>query len=103
MRSKRSLEGEIWVDHRESPGISPQQAAGGWLSVAGGQQYESAVYTCGHCRMLLLSDPLRTISHEWCAGCDHYLCYRCMALRHRTLRCDSAAARRDRFLATGRI
>jgi hypothetical protein len=95
--SNRSLEGEILIDHRDSPGMTPAQA-GSWLAVAGGTAYESAIYTCGHCRFMVVIEPKRTRQRAWCGACAQYLCDDCEGIRHVTLRCHSAAQRRDQCL-----
>ena len=88
--SKRSLEGELYIDHRASPGVSPEIAA--WMGldaghVAKGQIVESAVVTCAHCQAVVVLRPDRTRERGWCAKCDKYLCDACTYQLHVTLEC----------------
>src|SRR4051812_10704148 len=78
MPSKRSHEGYLLIDHRNSPGIPDEAAVKAGLPVGAGRGiYESATYTCSHCQTIVVINPLRTRAREWCAKCDHYLCDRC--------------------------
>ena len=96
MRSKRSHEGELLIDHRHSPGLSPERlTAPGGLAVAGGELYESAVYTCSHCQFAVVINPERTRERAWCSGCDRYICDECDVRRRITLTCDSFERRLD--------
>lgn len=65
MKSLRSQEGYILIDHRSSPGTP---------SVPGGATYESATFTCSHCHRVVIVNPLRNRPHDYCAKCNHYLC-----------------------------
>ena len=84
MRSKRSREGEIVIDHRASPGLTPAQVAGFAPAVAKGELYESAVVVCGHCDAAVILEPKRTRDRGWCPKCDRYTCDDCEALRAKT-------------------
>ena len=94
--SKRSLEGELLIDHSASPGLTPEQAAGFSVAVAGGEVYESAINTCAHCQAMVVINPQRTRDRGYCAKCDKYLCDECGYRLHVTLTCDSVARRLDR-------
>lgn len=90
MRSKRSLEGEILIDHRASPGLSPEDAS--WMGVqpglvAKGQLFEAPIITCSHCQAMVVPNTARTRDRAWCSKCDKYICDDCAALMHRTLEC----------------
>ncbi|HET7619144.1 MAG TPA: hypothetical protein VFK20_11590 [Vicinamibacterales bacterium] len=94
--SKRSLEGELLIDHRNSPGLTPEDLAGfDAPAVAGGQTLESAIYVCGHCQYTVLKNPDRTRDREWCPGCDTYICDECAAVRRLTLSCNDVNRRID--------
>ena len=77
MGSKRSQEGYLVIDHRNSPGV-PQSVVGhtGKVSpaVPGGQLYESATVTCAHCQAIVILNPKRTRPRNYCAKCDDYVC-----------------------------
>ena len=96
MFSKRSLEGELLIDHRASPGLTAKDVAGLDVPVVGaGQVFESATNTCNHCSALIVLNPLRTRDRQWCSYCDKYICDGCAAELKRTLRCNSVSSRLD--------
>ena len=81
--SKRSMESYLEIDHRESPGITPEQAARaglGTMSVGAGQVMKSAVTHCSNCETMVVLNPNRTRERHWCSKCDAYHCDTC-ALR----------------------
>ena len=93
MRSKSQQQGEILIDHRNSPGITPEWAAANGVSgpiVGAGKIFESGLKNCCHCGADVIMHPQRTRAREWCWKCDAYICDGC-GLRmkvegvHRTL------------------
>ena len=79
MRSKRSQEGYLLIDHRESPGVSADlvHRSGKDAPVVGkNATFESATITCSHCQAVVILNPLRTRPRNYCAKCDHYVCDR---------------------------
>lgn len=96
MFSKRSLEGEIVIDHRASPGLTRAQVgAVDAPVVAGGTVYESAIYTCSHCQFAVVINPKRTRERGYCPKCDRYVCDECERLRVKTFECHSVARQFD--------
>ena len=96
--SKRSLEGEIFIDHRASPGLSPEDAL--WMGVdpklvAKGQVFEAPIITCSHCQAMVVINPDRQRGRERCAKCDKYICDECYAAMHITLECRNFDRRLD--------
>lgn len=97
--SKRSLEGEILIDHRASPGLPPEFAV--WMGVdpklvAKGQVFEAPIFTCAHCQAGVIINPDRSRPREVCLKCGgKYICDECAAVMHHTLRCHSFARRLD--------
>lgn len=88
MFSKRSLEGEFMIDHRNSPGLTAEDLAGfPSPAVAGGELYESALITCGHCRSVVILNPNRSRERGYCPKCDRYMCDECEFLRAQTFAC----------------
>lgn len=79
--SKRKFEGLLIVDHRESPGVTPEQARGHGPAVGAGQLLETPTYTCVHCQRIVIMNPLRTRPRVYCQKCDDYTCDECEALR----------------------
>lgn len=78
MRSKRRLEGELLIDHRDAPSdIDPAIVAR--MSVPGpvvraGAVWESPTFTCCHCHGIVVMNPKRTRPRHWCPKCDRYTC-----------------------------
>lgn len=78
--SKRKFEGCIIVDHRDSPGLTPEQTHGRGPAVGKGQFYESATVCCVHCQRVVILNPLRTRPRSYCQKCDDYQCDTCALL-----------------------
>jgi hypothetical protein len=96
--SKRSLEGEIYVDHSASPGIPEDVAVWAGLDptlCAKGKVYESAILTCSHCQSTIVVNPARTRPREYCSKCDKYICDECAFIMKRTLECRNYEKRLD--------
>ncbi len=94
--SKRSLEGEILIDHRAGPGLTPEQVGSfAAPAVSKGQAYESAVIVCSHCQYAVVRNPKRTREIEWCSKCDKYICDDCSIVMNKTLECKSFERRMD--------
>lgn len=84
MRSKRSNEAYILIDHRNSPGITPEFLRANKLdgpAVGAGVTYESAVTVCHCCQRDIILNPNRTRERAWCMLHDAYLCDGCDAAR----------------------
>ncbi len=97
MFSKRSLEGEILIDHRASPGLTPEEAGPLSPAVGKGEVFESAIVTCSHCQTTIVLNPNRTRDRGYCGKCDRYLCDGCEFVRVKTLACHSMAKRFDQL------
>lgn len=70
------------VDHRASPGLTPEQErAMGMPAGAGTGIFEASIYSCSHCEAGVLVNPLRTRDRAYCPKCDHIICDRCEAIR----------------------
>lgn len=78
--SKRKFEGCLIIDHRESPGITPEQARFG-PAVGKGKMLEAPTYSCVHCQRVVIMNPLRTRARVYCGKCDDYVCDPCEARR----------------------
>ena len=81
-------EGYLLVDHRNSPGLTEEQArAAGYdpLQVKGGKIYEAASLSCAHCKTAIIKNPFRTRARESCPKCcdvtgaARYICDFCYA------------------------
>jgi hypothetical protein len=81
--SKRSLEGEVLIDHRCGPGIPPELAV--WMgvpinAVGAGQVYEVPFYVCSHCDGQIILNPERARPRERCQKCHQPICDECEAV-----------------------
>ena len=110
MFSKRELEGYLLIDHRESPGFTPEEAAmagRGTLPVGRGRRVELPTVNCSHCERLVLMNPLRTRDRGYCPKCDRYLCDQCELVRVQSGgECHSFKKKIDQFMenaAKGKI
>jgi hypothetical protein len=78
---QRKHEGEVFVDHRASPGLPEHIArlAGYDPAQCGeGKIFESATLICSHCRARVIKNPLRTRERGMCLHCsNHYICDLC--------------------------
>lgn len=84
MHSRRELEGYLLIDHRDSPGITPEQAAKAGkatVSVGAGKRLEAPTYNCSHCTALVIIEPTRTRARAYCPKCDRHICDKCEIIR----------------------
>jgi hypothetical protein len=80
MKTKRSQEGYLLVDHRNSPGLAddrframdPDAPVG-----AGRKTWEAPTLLCSHCQAAAILNPLRQRERGYCSKCDHYICDQC--------------------------
>lgn len=87
MKSKRSHEGYLMIDHRSTDGISDglmNAVQPGMPPGAGCGLFEAPTITCSHCQTVLIVNPLRTRERAYCAKCDHYICDGCGVALHQT-------------------
>lgn len=83
---KPRREGYLLIDHRDSPGITPEEAhaAGrGAFAVPGGKRHESGTITCTHCCAIVVLNPMRKRPRNYCPKCDAYICDGCAATAER--------------------
>lgn len=86
MASLKIHEGELTIDHRNSPGVPPEvlaaaRAAGKeFISVGEGRLFESGTVTCVHCNTLVVLNPNRSRPRNYCRRCDQYICDGCAAI-----------------------
>jgi hypothetical protein len=91
IRDKRELEGYLKIDHSNSPGFTPEEAAAGARTsvlpfVGPGKVFEAATLTCGHwpCGRIVIKNPDRVRARGYCPKCDHFVCDFCEAERVKT-------------------
>lgn len=88
MSSKRSQEGYLQVDHRESPGVPETILHATGMPVGAGRGvFEAATITCAHCCRVMVRNPLRTRDRAWCSKCDRYICDWCGAAMAKSGEC----------------
>ena len=80
-------EGEIWVSHKASPGLTEGQARLFGYNPADckeGKIFEAAILTCSHCDRRVIKNPDRMRERATCLHCsNHYICDWCDADRRR--------------------
>ena len=97
--SIRSLEGEVLIDHRASPGLDVETAL--WMGVdpklvEAGQVLEAPVFVCSHCQATVIINPDRSRERAVCQKCGgKYICDECAATMHITLQCTKRERRLD--------
>src|SRR5215831_10692563 len=82
--SKKIHDGELFVDHRNSPGLTAEQAIKlGYPPelVGEGKQMYAPTLGCKHCGGAAYLNPMRTRERAWCSICDVYICDGCDYLR----------------------
>lgn len=88
VKTIRSLEGEITIDHRNSPGVPDELVFSAGLPIGAGRGlFEAATYTCGHCQAVVVMNPSRTRERCICHGCQHVICDACAIQKAKTLEC----------------
>lgn len=82
MFSLREKEGYLLVDHRDSPGISAEQAKamGSHIVAPGGTKLEARTYCCCGCTATVVMNPDRLRTREYCRQCHSYMCDTCALL-----------------------
>jgi hypothetical protein len=99
---KRSLSqggGYLQIDHRNSPGLTPEDVAHvpGAQAVGPGQNFETDVHQCSHCERGVLSHPLRKRPRAVCPKCYHFVCDLCKGIFDKTGECRPVRARLDKL------
>ncbi len=75
--------GFLEIDHRDSPGLRPEDVAHvpGAIPVGQGQVLERDVKQCSHCQRAVVLNPGRVRDRAVCPKCYHYICDECEAIR----------------------
>lgn len=75
---KSELDGEVVIDHRESPGFTEKEAvaAGRTVLLDFGlpKIFKQRTFTCSHCDRIVVRNPFRTRNRFECPQCDRYIC-----------------------------
>lgn len=80
MFRKTELEGYLELDHRESPGFTPEQckaARFGHTMPVGSKRFQLKTYTCCGCQRQIIVNPERERARNYCRKCDRYMCDDC--------------------------
>lgn len=100
MKSERSREGYLLVDHRASPGFTPDQARAIGIDadphlVGPGKTFEAPTITCSHCFSSFVINPDRKRERARCWQCFHYICDQCAVVYKVTGECRSGSKLAD--------
>jgi hypothetical protein len=79
---KTERDGELFVDHRASPGLPEDVARKLGLPpelVGEGKQMRAPTLGCPHCGLGVVLNPLRKRERAHCYQCDAYICDWCHA------------------------
>ena len=82
--SKASRDGYAMDDHRDSPGVSHEEAQriGNMLPIGKGIKFEGSTFTCSKCQRVVVKNPDRSRGRGYCRKCDHDVCDHCALLLH---------------------
>ena len=77
--NKQLHEGYLMLDHRASPGLTPEEAVslGYDISASGEKLYEAKTNHCSHCATVVIMNPNRTRERAYCQACSKYICDNC--------------------------
>jgi hypothetical protein len=82
VKSKRSREGYLEIDHTFSPGVPDELTKPlGLITAPAGTKLESATVCCNHCNKIVVLNPNRSRPRGYCANCDSYICDMCEFIR----------------------
>lgn len=73
-------EGFVSIDHRASPGLTPEEARLMGYDpehVSGGKLFETKTNHCNHCGTVVIMNPNRTRERAFCQACSKYICDNC--------------------------
>jgi hypothetical protein len=82
MITQKSREGELFIDHRASPGMPKGFMRSLGLDapdVIEGKMWVGATLTCCHCNAVVIKNHERKRSRGHCFKCDAYICDACEA------------------------
>lgn len=91
MKTEKTREGYLMIDHRFSPGIDPEILRKAGIvnapDLREGKLVEMATITCAHCGGAFVKNPLRTRDRGHCVKCHKFLCDGCAAALKLTSEC----------------
>lgn len=99
MGSKRSHEGYLMLDHRQTDAVPDDVMRSCGLPVGSGKGlYECPSFTCNHCQRVVVMNPNRQQERGYCKKCDHYVCDSCNTIRLATGICKTFNQQVDELL-----
>ena len=79
--SRFRKEGHLLIDHRASPGLTPEEVHRAGLdpatAVPGGKTWETSTIKCAHCGTIVIMNPERLRTRGHCRKCDKFVCDAC--------------------------
>ena len=91
MRTLNSHTGYLIIDHRDSPGIKPEEVPERLrkttIVVNANEVYEADTKQCTHCQRGVVLRPDRTRARGYCPYCHHYICDTCREMLDITGKC----------------
>jgi hypothetical protein len=82
MKSERSKEGWLMLDHRFSPGLPEGLVHASYPDLpvnAGKGLFEAPTKSCYHCQAMVVLNPKRQRERAKCPSCRQYICDNCGA------------------------
>jgi hypothetical protein len=102
VKTLRDLEGELTLDHRDSPGVPADMLHKvGLPAEAGRGLFQTPIYTCGHCQrgVTVIVKPFGMREKRYvCSQCRKVLCDECGKRKALTGMCDPFEAKVERYL-----
>lgn len=98
----QDLEGELLIDHRNSPGVPKELLAASGLPLEAGRGiYEGPIYTCNHCQkgvtVVVAAFGMREKRYV-CGSCKKVVCEDCARQKHITGVCQTFESKVDQYL-----
>ena len=80
MSSKRNHEGYFLLDHSQTEAVPDKIMLSVGLPAGSGRgRFETATFTCNHCKTVVIKNPKRNKDKPrcYCKTCDHFICDGC--------------------------
>lgn len=91
MKTLNSHTGYLVIDHKDSPGIKPEEVPerlrASTIIVGAGKVLERDTKQCTHCERGVVLNPSRVRNRGYCPYCHHYICDECDVMLRITGKC----------------
>lgn len=91
MKNLNSHTGYLIIDHRDSPGLRPDdiplRLRSSAVAVGEGEVFEADTKICTHCQRGVILNPGRVRDRGVCPYCHHYICDTCHRMLKATGQC----------------